>query len=659
MTAALQIPEPSMTELHERALRRVRRFMRGQAGAVSGLGDAEGFGSSDRVQFPEARDGGFGVVRDGVTLDSTYAPLAHARRVVEREDLSGAEMVIILGCGSCAVPLAVYEATESAATKVVVLEPDPDVVYGALARAEGLDDCDRDRLSFFTTMQSLKLHVGNTYKDKRRILLMATPAYRRVWSEVFAKLPEVLEEATFLAAITANTGESRSRQWVHNLLENLHRWTEHPSVFAMENLFEGVPAVVVAAGPSLDKNVQLLHEIRDRVLILCVNTSLKAVLEAGIRPHLVLSLESLNVSTHFDGVDLSEHTVVLDQTCHPSLFELDAPRFFTFLDTSPAHVAFAARTMKDDRVRGLSVGGSIANASFSVAYTLGCNPIMLIGQDLAYTGGQMYAKGTVFEGITLDVDGQHGRIVDPTGVKQAIIDASGDGEEKGTFYADRAMIPVPSWDGEGTVMTSMDFNLFRYWFQEAAIHVQEHREVTLVNATEGGARIEGFDHIPLRDAIDRYVGALDGGNLDRRIEAAWADAPRYERDVYEEGMRQAVLDCEELLSRCAKARKAERRARVALREQGVDSVPFRKAIQALEKAEKRVARQSRDSSLVGACVRSALTQIMADHYEPPEGGDEARWASSLDHSRLVVDAIDTAGKALIGRIRRAAGLQSK
>ena len=656
MSAALHVPEPSLVELHALALARVRRFMRAQAGAVGALGEAEAFGRADHVSFPAARDGGFGVVRHGATLDSTYAPAAHAQRVVEREDLDSAELVVVLGAGSCAVAAAVQLATAASDTCVAVLEPDPDVLHGSLARATVLDDCDPEKLAFFTSVQSLKLHVGNVYKDKRRLLLMATPAYRRAFPELFAELPGQLEEATFLAAITANTGESRSRGWVHNLLSNLHRWTEHPSLFALENKFEGVPAIIVAAGPSLDKNVHLLRALRDKVLILCVNTSLKAVLKAGVKPHMVLSLESLNVSTHFEGVDLSDQTVVLDQTCHPSLFDMEAGRVFTFLDTSPAHVAFAARTMKDDRVRGLSVGGSIANASFSVAFTLGCDPIMLIGQDLAYTGGQMYAKGTVFEGITMDVNGGHGRIHDPTGTKQAIIDASDAGES--TFYAERAMVPVPSWDGEGTVMTSMDFNLFRYWFQEAAIHVREARDCTLINATEGGARIEGFDHIPLREAAARYVDALEPCDLDARIETAWASAPRYDPEVYREGMAQAVKDCEALLDRCTAAQKAASRAKKALREHGVESVPFRKAVVSLEKAERRVAKQARDASLVGACVRAALTQIMADHYEPADGSEAARWASSMDHSRMVVDTVHEAAQGLIGRIREAAAHES-
>jgi hypothetical protein len=646
---------PEVTDLYQKALRRVRRFMKGQSASVLTLGDEEDFDQSDHLTFAPARDGWFGVVRDGVTLESSYAPLAHAQRVIEREDLEGAEMMVIIDCGSCAVAIALLDATLCDGTRIAVLEPDPELLYGALARADALDDCDPDRLGFFTSVQSLKLHVGNHYRDSRRLLVLATPAYRRLYPELLGEVGKELEEAVFLANIALNTGEARSRQWVNNLLDNLARSTEHPSFFALDKKFESVPAVIVSAGPSLDKNVHLLNEMRDRVLIMCVNTSLKAVVAAGVRPHIVMSLESLNVSSHFEGVDLSDITVILDQTCHPSLFDLPAQRFFTFLDSSRDYVSFKSRAMKDDGVQGLCVGGSIANATFSAAFTMGCDPIMLIGQDLAYTDGQMYARGTVFEDLSMDFDGDVGVINDPTGIKQAILDASAEDEQDPVEYHHaRSLLEVPSWDGQGIVKTSMDFNMFRFWFQEAAIHMQTIRDLTLVNATEGGAWIEGYEHISLAQAKAKYIDAETERDLDDMIGSIWSEAPRYDTSVYRDGMQRAVKDCEKLIGRCDSARKAVKRARTLLHAQGHDSIPFRKAVAKLEKAEKRVAKASRDSSLVGACLRSVMTQIIEDYYSKQDGTTDQRWVGSLDHSERVMGTIGEAARELLARLRAAA-----
>ena len=262
----------------------------------------------------------------------------------------------------------------------------------------------------------------------------------------------------------------------------------------------------------------------------------------------------------------------------------------------------------------------------------------------------MYARGTVFEDLTMDIDGGHGEIVDPTGVKQAILDASAHDGDPVQFYNHRAMVAVPSWDGEGEVMTSMDFNLFRYWFQEAAVHVCEHRSLTLINATEGGARIEGFQHVPLADAIASHIRGRQGDDLAARLERVWEDAPRYSVETWQKGMQRALKDCQNLVERVTKALHEVDRTEARLREVGPEHVRFTKAVQRLSKAEKRVAKDSRDSTLVGACVQTQLTEIMGQHYDPPDGSVRERWQANLTHSRTVLETISQAALSLLDHL---------
>jgi hypothetical protein len=65
-------------------------------------------------------------------------------------------------------------------------------------------------------------------------------------------------------------------------------------------------------------------------------------------------------------------------------------------------------------------------------------------------------------------------------------------------------IEVPAWDGTGTVVTSRDFAMFRDFYTHFA---RVHPEATLVNATEGGAFIEGWAHVPLAELARRlHIG---------------------------------------------------------------------------------------------------------------------------------------------------------
>ena len=62
--------------------------------------------------------------------------------------------------------------------------------------------------------------------------------------------------------------------------------------------------MVVSAGPSLGKNLELLKEIRDRVVVIAVQTTLKPLLNCGITPDFVTSLDYHEVGTRFyEGLD--------------------------------------------------------------------------------------------------------------------------------------------------------------------------------------------------------------------------------------------------------------------------------------------------------------------------------------------------------------------
>ncbi len=47
----------------------------------------------------------------------------------------------------------------------------------------------------------------------------------------------------------------------------------------------------MGAGPSLDKNVTLLKEVKDRAVIIAVDRTLGLLLPLGITPHLVPSID--------------------------------------------------------------------------------------------------------------------------------------------------------------------------------------------------------------------------------------------------------------------------------------------------------------------------------------------------------------------------------
>src|SRR5204863_1237303 len=108
---------------------------------------------------------------------------------------------------------------------------------------------------------------------------------------------------------------------------NLDRYVTRAGVADLAGAAQGRPAIVVAAGPSLRRNLHLLKRpgIRDRFVIVAVQTVLKTLLAKGIRPHFVTALDYHEISRRFyEGLtasDVEGVTLVAEPKCNRAILE--------------------------------------------------------------------------------------------------------------------------------------------------------------------------------------------------------------------------------------------------------------------------------------------------------------------------------------------------
>ena len=170
----------------------------------------------------------------------------------------------------------------------------------------------------------------------------------------------------------------------------------------LAGIFKGIPAFIVAGGPSLDKNIHLLPSVKGKGVIISVDTVLPALLRKGVKPDFVTSIDSQNltfekiadVSLDVEGISLITMPWVNRKVSMIFPFER---RFWWF----SGH-----RIEKwMNRIVGGTINergaGRVAHLNLISAIVFGCSPIVFIGQDLAYTGGATHAKNTALTGNLL------------------------------------------------------------------------------------------------------------------------------------------------------------------------------------------------------------------------------------------------------------------
>ncbi|MEA1922816.1 MAG: 6-hydroxymethylpterin diphosphokinase MptE-like protein, partial [Pseudomonadota bacterium] len=194
------------------------------------------------------------------------------------------------------------------------------------------------------------------------------------------------------------TLERSSRRIFQNTVENL------PSLFAGQSLgrlrgaLKGLPAFCVAAGPSLDAAIADLKKVGNQVLIIALDSAVQALVEAGIKPHVV-------VTADYKEINFEKLRNVLAEVRESILiFALGAnvKNVSAFLGERRIGVTPQVDLLRKWLSNHLDIDCQIPNVSsvgqtaLFTAVRLGLEPIVLVGMDLAFPEGSDHAANTVF-----------------------------------------------------------------------------------------------------------------------------------------------------------------------------------------------------------------------------------------------------------------------
>lgn len=264
------------------------------------------------------------------------------------------------------------------------------------------------------------------------------------------------------------TNKLFSEVMVKNLFSNARYLCDgYKTTQLVEVIPRDIPGIVVAAGPSLNKNIHELKKAKGKAFIFAVDTAIKPLLQAGIIPDMFAVIDALKP---IELVQMEEaRDIPLLTTLNAAPEVLNYHRGMKFFFNEGYLFAEDIFEKSGHRAGDVSSGGSVATNIFSLFYKIGIETVILVGQDLAYTGNKSYADGTFQEKIE-EVDTSYFMMVE------------------GNF--------------EKKVPTRTDLKLFIDWYNMYIERIREYdKEFRVINATEGGAKIQNTELMTLEEAI--------------------------------------------------------------------------------------------------------------------------------------------------------------
>ncbi|MCX5662799.1 MAG: DUF115 domain-containing protein [Planctomycetota bacterium] len=337
-----------------------------------------------------------------LALASRFDPFAEAGKLISGVDLQKHAGVFLLGFGLG------YHAAELAKqinsrAALVILEPDIALLRAVLERVDHsswlgrpsviLADATTDRAALLNRIEPFASIIT------QGTVLVTHPPTRLLAPVALANFGQMITDTLAYCRTNVATSLVNSTRTIANLTMNLAAYVGGANTNELFGAAKGYPAVCVGAGPSLARNIDLLRdpEVRKRVVVISAQTTLKPLLDRGIRPDFVTALDYHEISKRFyEGLpELPGVTLVAEPKANCSI-----------LDSFPGPIrvtqnAFLDRLLGDlaTPIIQIRAGATVAHLSFYLAQHLGCDPIIMIGQDLGFSDGLYYCPGTAIHQV--------------------------------------------------------------------------------------------------------------------------------------------------------------------------------------------------------------------------------------------------------------------
>ncbi len=398
--------------------------------------------------------------------------------------------------------------------KVIVYEPDIEAMYFVFSTVDFSDNLKNDRLYFASDYKEFNSMLFSLFRYKSNVTFSYLDYYKLYHKEEIDIFKEYLQKEVDIVDHNYSYQVRNIYYFFKSTLHNISKKYKNPMLTDYKDKYKNKPAIIVSAGPSLHKNLDTLKKYKDNALIFCVGTALRTLCSNGIVPDFVNVIERNNTKVHYDVKEAKDIIFIAEPYTQSAYLDLNFKQFLTTssLETDDARwfLEIANKELVDFETKG-----TVAYHAIYSAYYLGCNPIILIGQDLAYSDGQCYCKGSKFDGLkcVFDNELQKYKIVcdDFEKFKDAyclsVKDRYTDEQKNKIVNArleelNKNIYSVPGQDGN-MLPTEGVYSLFIEYIQDFAKRHKNERN--LINSSIGGAKIDGFNLMPLNEAITKYA----------------------------------------------------------------------------------------------------------------------------------------------------------
>lgn len=440
--------------------------------------------ATTEVQLQETPNEDYTLLFQGIPLHAEAGAMQEAQAISRsqcRPALGRAHLILGIGLGY--LLQAVYQRSPG---QVIIYEPDLPLLKFVLENVDLTEFITSQRVFLASDTSSLLTLLNPLVAWEDPLDILITHGYARLMAEEIPALMNQLFALVDERIRDYKTGQHFHFQWIRQFFQNLHHLPQTIPLHSLTGAFTGKPALIIGRGPSLDAALEDIHAVANATLLIAVGGALRTLWQAGIIPDIAVFYDANGMQEQLHGLPdeyLSQIHFLISPFTEACCFTAPAKSRMIYFPQSGEALAQwfyeAVPKTNADSLGLLEGGGTVSLIALQAALEMGCNPVVLIGQDLAFPNQQVYAGG-----IPLTTDEQ-GRLALP---------------KSDTLYTrPEAMTMVEGQTGESLPALSAYAAFIRH-FERIAM-AASNRETRFFNASLGGAKLNGYELTPLKPLL--------------------------------------------------------------------------------------------------------------------------------------------------------------
>lgn len=401
-----------------------------------------------KIEYVEGKNGLRVLKVDGYLLHSKYNPTREAELLCKKEYTEN-YVHVIFGYGMGFVVKELKKISRNNET-IIVFDP--------LKEEIGVKD---DSIFSNCNFKEFKEELERSLEHfSREVKVICSPNYDKIDGENYKLLLKAIKDIQMKNTVYDNTVQLWSDKWQENSIHN-QVFLSKDNTLDMLDKITNKPIIIASGGPSLNKQLPLLKQIKDRVIILAAGSTINSLIAYGIIPDYVASIDGGEANyNHFKNIEIKDTGLIYSTSSHYKIQRDWIGQRFVFLGAEDQDTQQKIKLKYSVELPLIAGGGSVANYCYSIATKMTTGPIALIGQDLAYTKLESHASGNLhYKAVT---------------------------EE---YLTSRKAFKTKDYQGE-EIYTDYAFLTMKESF-ETLIKNNPH-STAVYNCTEGGLNIEGF-----------------------------------------------------------------------------------------------------------------------------------------------------------------------